>query len=54
MTDKDKPLADSDDFNINTAPEIDALNRAVADGKYGRHYIRVGERKSTEGATLHG
>ncbi|RYG72438.1 hypothetical protein EON80_04120 [bacterium] len=26
------------DYHINTAPEMDALERAAADGKYGRHY----------------
>jgi hypothetical protein len=34
----DKPFREAPDFHINTAPEMDALERAAADGKHGRHY----------------
>lgn len=34
----EKPLQRTPDYFINTAPEMDALERAAADGKHGRHY----------------
>jgi hypothetical protein len=36
------------DYYINTAPEMDALERAAADGKHGRHYA-----KNTQDESLH-
>ena len=35
--DKSRPR-ESPNYFINTAPEMDALERAAADGKHGRHY----------------
>ncbi|RYZ74050.1 MAG: hypothetical protein EOP09_00990 [Proteobacteria bacterium] len=39
MADKDEPQT-ALEFFINTAPEMDALERAAADGKHGRFYTR--------------
>ncbi len=38
MNDDKLQPRESSDYFINTAPEMDALERAAADGKHGRHY----------------
>lgn len=38
MNENDKPSQRAPDYYINTAPEMDALERAAADGKHGRYY----------------
>lgn len=40
---EEKPAPRAPDYFINTAPEMDALERAAADGKHGRHYKNVDE-----------
>jgi hypothetical protein len=45
----EKPTQRASDYFINTAPEMDALERAAADGKHGRHYSN----QEQLGAVLH-
>jgi hypothetical protein len=43
MEDESSKPREAPDFFINTAPEMDALERAAADGKHGLHYSNSGQ-----------